>query len=418
MMFGAKGKSILQRRSWLWISLVCLLVTITACTVGTFETTVEPVGDEPLKWFGGYVNILQQSAEFYGGAEAARIAETVLAYQSANGGWPKNYDRIAERSADVLQQIYQAREARDDTTFDNGATHSEVQFLARMYQATGDERYNEAALNGIDFMLIAQFENGGWPQKYPGYTQSITFNDDAMIGVMTVLYDIARGDTLYAFVDGARREKAADAVEKGIAVILQTQIVVDGNLTAWCAQHDRHTLKPQTARSYEPPSISGLESVGIVRFLTRIEEPGPEVVAAIEGAVAWFESAKLTGIRVDRIEDASLEKGFDLVVVEDATAPPLWARFYDIDTNQAIFPDRDGSVYDSLNDLSYERRTGYNYLTDKPASLLYEEYPTWKQAQQPQANSTALYIVFAGCVVIGTVFVGFILWRRHRRQMP
>jgi PelA/Pel-15E family pectate lyase len=238
-----------------------------------------------------------------------RIAETVLAYQSVNGGWPKNYDRIAEIAEDVKQQIFLAREARDDTTFDNGSTHSELQFLARVYQATGDERYKEAILKGIDFMLIAQFENGGWPQTYPRYSQSVTFNDDAMTGVITVLHDVAKEDDLYAFVDKARREKAAVAVEKGIAAILQTQIVVDGKLTAWCAQHDRHTLKPQQARSYDPPSISESESVGVVQFLMSIEDSSPEAVAAIEGAVAWFESAKLAGIRVDRIEDDSFPDG-------------------------------------------------------------------------------------------------------------
>ena len=411
-------------KSRLLIGIVCLSVALAACTTGAAETTTAVgdealisdealITDEGLVWSNSSGNVLTQPAEFYGSAEAVRIAETVLAFQGANGGWPKNYDRIIQRSEDELQQIFQARDARDDTTFDNGSTHSEVQFLARMYQATREERYKEAALNGIDFMLIAQFENGGWPQGYPRYSQSITFNDNAMIGVMTVLHDIAAGEALYSFVDEARQEKAAAAIERGIDNILKTQIVVDGKLTAWCAQHDRHTLEPQGARSYEPPSISGSESVGIVRFLMSLEGPSPEVVTAIEGAVAWFESAKLTGIRVDKIEDASLDKGYDLVVVEDETAPPLWARFYHIDTNKAIFPDRDSSVYESLNNLSYERRTGYNYLSDRPASMLYEEYPAWKQAQQFDKASNVLLniiVVVAICAVVGAAIVGYTRW--------
>jgi hypothetical protein len=149
-----------------------------------------------------------------------------------------------------------------------------------------------------------------------------------------------------------------------------------------------------------------------------IEDPSPEVVAAIEGAVAWFEEAKLTGIRVDRIEDDSLPAGYDLVVVEDETAPPLWARFYDIETSKAIYPDRDGSVYESMNDLSYERRTGYRYITDKPTSMLYEEYPAWKEARQREAqNRTLPYIILAvvACIV-GTAVVGFVLWRRRQAK--
>jgi PelA/Pel-15E family pectate lyase len=399
------------------MGLVCLFVTITACTAGTVEKTAEPTSGQARHWYSNAGNVLKQPSGSYGSAEAVRIAETVLVFQSSNGGWPKGYDYTAEYSEDVKEAIIQAKEERDDTTFDNGATHSEVQFLALVYQATGDERYKEAILKGIDFMLEAQYENGGWPQTYPRYSNSVTFNDDAMTGVITVLYGVAEGDELYSFVDEARRDKAAVAVEKGIDCILQTQIVVDGKLTAWCAQHNLRTLEPQTARSYEPPTISGSESVGVVRFLMSIEDPSPEVVAAIEGAVAWFEEVKLTGIRVDRIEDDSFRDGFDVVAVEDETASPLWARFYDIDTSKAIFPDRDGSVYESLNELSYERRTGYVYLTDRPAVMLYEEYPAWKEARQREALNRVLpYIV--GAVTVGIVVVGITvgLIVRKRRQ--
>jgi PelA/Pel-15E family pectate lyase len=411
-----------QPQAWVLMGLACLLIA-TACTAETVEKTAEPFTDEvsitgeALEWFHGPGNILDQPAEFYGSAEAVRIAETVLAYQSINGGWPKNYDRIAVIPEETLQAIFQARDKRDDTTFDNGSTHSEVEFLARMYQATGDERYKEAALNGIDFMLEAQFENGGWPQTYPRYSNFVTYNDDVMISVMTVLHAVAEGDELYSFVDEARREKAAVAIEKGIDIILQTQIVVDGKLTAWCAQHNLDTLEPQTSRSYEIPSISGSESVGVVQFLMNLEDPSPEIVAAIEGTVAWFEEVKLTGIRVDRIEDDSFRYGYDLVVVEDETAPPLWARFYEIDTGKAIFPDRDGSVYKSMNDLSYERRTGYRYMTDRPATMLYEEYPAWKETRRRQSlNRMLSYIILA--VIVGIVVVGIIvglIWRKRRQ---
>ena len=409
-----------QPRTWALMSAICLLVAITACTAGTADTVPEATEppSSPLKWMGGPGTSLKQPSEFYGSAEPVRIAETVLLYQSDNGGWPKNYDRSAELSESDKRQLLLAK-SRQDTTFDNGSTHTEVQFLARVYKAIGDERYKEAVIKGIDFMLEAQHENGGWPQTYPvdlsGYSNYITFNDDAMISVIAVLRDIAEGDELYAFVDEARRDKAVTAVEKGIACILQTQIVVDGKLTAWCAQHDHRTLEPQQARAYEYPSISGSESVGIVQFLMSIEDPSPEVVAAIEGAVAWFEEAKLTGIRVDEIADDSLSEGYDLVMVEDETAPPLWARFYEIGTNKPIYADADGAIVESLADLSYERRVGYRWLTDRPASLLNEEYPAWKQARQPKAGNTPLYVIFAVavCIVVIGVAIGLIVRKRQ-----
>jgi PelA/Pel-15E family pectate lyase len=403
---------------WTLVGIVCLLVALPACTAGPVETA-EP-SPSALRWQGGPGTSLQQPSEFYGSAEAIRIAETVLLYQSENGGWPKNYDRIAELSESDERQLTLAK-GRQDTTFDNGSTHTEVQFLARVYQATGDERFKEAALNGLGFMLEAQHENGGWPQTYPldlsGYSNYITFNDDAMIGVMTVLRDIANGQERYSFVDQERREKAALAVQKGIACILQTQIVVEGRLTAWCAQHDHRTLKPQQARAYEYPSISGSESVGVVQFLMGIDDPSPEVVAAIEGAVAWFEEAVLTGIRVERIADDSLSEGYDLVVVEDRSALPLWARFYEIGTNKPIYADADGAIKGSLAELSYERRVGYRWLTDRPASLVEEDYPAWKQARRREAMARTLWYVVPAvlvCVLVGIIVLGS--RRRKERQ--
>jgi len=60
------------------------------------------------------------------------------------------------------------------------------------------------------------------------------------------------------------------------------------------------TLAPAWARNYEPPSLSGDESVGVVRFLMGIERPSPEVTAAIEGAITWFKAMPIHGLRVDR----------------------------------------------------------------------------------------------------------------------
>ena len=61
---------------------------------------------------------------------------------------------------------------------------------------------------------------------------------------------------------------------------------MNGRLAAWCAQHDEHTLAPAPARKFEPVSLSGGESVGVVRFLMSLDEPSPEVIAAVEQAKA------------------------------------------------------------------------------------------------------------------------------------
>ena len=122
--------------------------------------------------------------------------------------------------------------------------------------ATGQARFRDAFLEGFDYLLAAQYPNGGWPQSFPlraDYSRHITFNDNAMVNVLGVMDDASQGRAGMAFVDKARRARAAAAVAKGIDVILAAQIRVRGALTAWCAQVDEVTLEPRKARAYEHP---------------------------------------------------------------------------------------------------------------------------------------------------------------------
>ena len=332
---------------------------------------------------------LRQKPDWYGSGEAIRIGENVLRYQHENGGWPKNIDMAIPLSAEE-QAALPRRKKEADSTIDNGATVTQTEYLARVFNATRHDRFRQGFLRGLDYLLAAQYPNGGWPQYYPlrrGYHRHITFNDDAMVGVMKLLHDVARRKPGYAFVDEGRRARSEKAVERGVACILRCQIVVRGRRTVWCAQHDEKTLAPAPARAYEKASLSGYESANIVRFLMRIDRPGPEVIQAIQAAVAWFEAAKQTGIRVVNKPDAALPDGSDRQVVEDPTAPPLWARFYEIDTGRPIFCGRDGMVKYRLSEIERERRTGYAWYTDAPARLLSSEYPAWRKRWAPQEKA-------------------------------
>ncbi len=200
-----------------------------------------------------------------------------------------------------------------------------------------------------------------------------------MIGVMSLLRDVARKDRAYSFVDEARRARAGQAVARGIECILKTQVVVNGQRTVWCAQHDEVTLAPAPARAYEHVSLSGSESAGVVRFLMGVERPDARIVEAIESAIAWFKQSQLTGIKVVEKRDASPPNGFDRVVVEDAGAGPLWARFYEIGANRPIFSGRDGVIKYSLAEIEHERRTGYGWYTSAPVELLEKDYPAWRK---------------------------------------
>ena len=69
----------------------------------------------------------------------------------------------------------------------------------------------------------------------------------------------------------------------------------------------------------------------------------------------------------------------DLKVVADPQAPPLWARFYDLETNRPIFLGRDSVVHYEVSQIERERRRGYRYYGDRPAALLRDDYPAWKR---------------------------------------
>ncbi len=331
---------------------------------------------------------LSRRPEFYATDEAVRIADNVLLYQRDTGGWSKNVDMARILSEQDKAKLNKAK-SKKDSTFDNGATHKQIRYLAKVYYATRLKRFRQALLRGIDYLLEAQYANGGWPQIYPGlrgYSKFITFNDGAMIGAMSVLRDITEKKPEYAFVDKARRQKAEKAGQKGIECILKCQIVVDGKKTAWCAQHDEKTFIARKARSYELPSISGSESVGVVRFLMSIDNPAPEIIEAVQNAVAWFDRVKLTGIRQINKPDSSMERGYDKVIIKDASAPPIWARFYQIGTNRPIFCSRDGIPKATLAEISYERRTGYSWLGYYATSLLAKDYPAWQKKWAPEKN--------------------------------
>lgn len=332
---------------------------------------------------------LRQEAEWYQSQEASRIADQVLLFQLDTGGWPKNIDMAAPLSEKERKNLLEKKQRQQDSTIDNGATYTQMTYLARVYRGTRLERYKEAFLKGLDFLLNIQYENGGWPQSpyLQGYPLHITFNDNAMTGVLRLLRDIARNPSDYVFVDEIRRAKADAAVRKGIECVLQCQVIVEGRPTVWCAQHDEKTLRPAPARAYEKISLSGSESADVVRLLMEIDNPPPRIVHAVQSAVAWFEQVKITGLRQITEKNPALPRGYDKVIIADPGAPPLWARFYEIGTNRPIFCGRDDIIKYSLAEIDPERRTGYSWYTESPASLLARDYPRWSARWIPKADA-------------------------------
>ena len=289
---------------------------------------------------------LRRPDDWFKGEEGARIAANILSWQAPGGSWPKNLSTTRAPFTGDPNTL--------EGTFDNNATVGELRFLARAFTATRDKRDEQAFLKGFGLILQAQYPTGGWPQFYPpgkGYPRYITFNDGAMVRLMEFLRDVAAMDD-YAFVAPDLRRSARAAFDRGIRCILECQVRVDGKPTVWCAQHDEKDYQPRGARTFELVSLSGSESVGVLKLLMDLDDPSPEVVTAIRSGAAWFASVKIEGLR-QRWDHGNK------VMVADPNAPALWARFYEIGTNRPFFSGRDGVKKYDVAEIEAERRNGY-----------------------------------------------------------
>ncbi len=337
-----------------------------------------------LAWKDSPGDILNQFPGWYNTTEALDIADNVLHWQRDNGGWPANKDMV--QLSDIERKSARKNRKADDSNFDNGATYTQLQFLAMVHELNGQPKYRKAFLEGLDYVLEAQYDNGGWPLYYPnftdyneensdynpeGYTRYITFKNNVMVGVMTLLQDIANRHARYAFVDEDRRQKSAQALGKGIECTLKTQMKSEDKLAGWCAQYDDKTLEPRWGRHFEPPVLSSHETAGVVQFLMKIDESSPEIINAIQSAVKWMNEVKIRDAMV-------LESSGEEVTVPEDEKSYAWAHFYDMDRGEPVFAN-DGMTYDTYAALPHEIQDKYQWYSTLPYKVLTTEYARWQK---------------------------------------
>jgi PelA/Pel-15E family pectate lyase len=307
------------------------------------------------------------------------LAEKMLMYQLPIGGWSKqlsdksvvNYDAPIDKN--LLKKIKSTGD--DHATIDNNATSKEINILIKSYKTTKNPEYLKSAEKGIQYLLVMQYKNGGFPQYYPNsaiYRKQITYNDNAMINALTVLYNVAEGKNDFDVVDSKLKEKSKIAVQKGIECILKTQVLQKGIPSIWADQYNEITLQPDKARAFEPISLATGESVGIVKFLM-MQPVTSEIEKSLKSAVKWFKQNKIAGYSYN----VTKQDGKTVRILAEDKNSVIWARFYDINTNKPLFGDRDGSVKYNYNEVSEERRNGYSWFGDSPEKLINKEFPKW-----------------------------------------
>jgi len=337
---------------------------------------------------------LDKPAEWYASAEARRIANIVVSFQTPAGGWSKNLnladharapgEHYAGINASPVPGVADFDTSKDPKweyvgTLDNDATTTEIRFLAKV-AAGGDgadvKAWRASMVRGIEYILAAQYPNGGWPQIWPlqgGYHDAITFNDDAMTKALDVLWDVSNGAPEFAAVPTELRKRAKTAVERGIGIILSTQVVTNGARTAWGQQYDLLDLKPVGARNYEMPSLSSGESASLLLFLMKMPKPTAADVGAVHAGAAWLKRVAIYGKAFERGANGRM-------LVSAPGAGPIWSRFYQIGSDRPIFGDRDKSIHDDVNEISLERRNGYSWYNAGAKAAL-DEFAKWSAAR-------------------------------------
>ncbi|MFH1743647.1 MAG: pectate lyase, partial [bacterium] len=126
---------------------------------------------------------------------AKRVANVLILGQHPAGGW----DYFIDFDPEGVQAWYEGMQSKcwgweefyhnfGNCTFDDDVTVEAARFLLNLYMTTLDPVYRDPVLNSVDFIVNAQYPNGGWPQRYPppdefshekdaGYTAYYTFND-------------------------------------------------------------------------------------------------------------------------------------------------------------------------------------------------------------------------------------------------
>jgi len=243
-----------------------------------------------------------RDAEYY--AAAAEVADGLIAAQHPAGGWNYLHDFGGEESIrhwyDTIGEngwrLEEFHHYYGNATFDDAGTAEATQFLLRIYLEQREQRFEKPLRRALGFMIDSQYDNGGWPQRFPfvddmpalhghpDYTRLITFNDDVTgenIKTLLMAWQ-ALGD-----------ERALAAVRRAMGVFALTQQAAPQ--AGWGLQHHLGDLSPAGARSYEPEALVTHTTANNVSLLLDFCQwtGDKRFLARIPEALDWLESVRL-----------------------------------------------------------------------------------------------------------------------------
>ncbi|HUT93788.1 MAG TPA: pectate lyase [Thermoguttaceae bacterium] len=308
------------------------------------DTTVwvQPPGTPPVGM--AFLSAYRDTDDAYLLEAARRAAYCLVRGQLESGGWDYRIEFDPERRKRYAYRVEPAAEGRRNTsTLDDNTTQAALRLLMQLDKTLdfADEKIHEAAAYALDRLVAVQYPIGAWPQRfvapcdpeqfpvknasypeswsreYPkaNYSAFYTFNDNAIGDVIDVMF-------MAHEVYGDARYRAA--VDRAGQFILLAQMPEPQ--PAWAQQYDAD-VHPAWARKFEPPSITGGESQGVMRTLLQLyrQTGDKQYLEPLPRAIAYFRRSELPDGRL--------------------------ARFYELETNKPLYFTKQYELTDSDADM-------------------------------------------------------------------
>ncbi len=285
---------------------------------------------------------------------ARRVAHAYAAGQLCSGGWDYTIEFDPAKRKQFAYRVDGNCGAAGTTTLDDNVTQSAVRFLIRVDHELNfaDAGIHDAVSYALDRLIQAQYPVGAWSQRYrefpepakypvkrasypeswqrkwpgPTYQQHYTFNDNSVIDMIDTMLEAWR-----VYKDAKYRASA----ERGGQFILLAQMPEPQ--PAWAQQYDA-AMHPAWARIFEPPSVTGGESQGIMRMLMVLyaETGDRKYLEPIPRALAYLKKSILPGRTGSGSDRETAAGGTDLGSWPSGGRIRV-ARFYELRTNRPLY---------------------------------------------------------------------------------
>lgn len=338
-----------------------------------------------------YLNLYQATGDKGYLDYAKRVADALIFGQHPLGGWHYfiDFDKsgLKEWNENVASKFIRGYEEfryyYGNCTFDDNVTQGATAFLLHLYKATLDPTYFGPLKKALNFILISQYPNGGWPQRYPlrsdfahdgfdDYTSNYTLNDDAMNNTINVLIEAYEKLGNEEYLEAARRGGDFFIISQG-----------PEQLPAWSEQYDMN-IQPDWARTHEPPAFGTRQTAHTVEMLMKLFlfTGDRRYLRPIPATLKWMESSKIKALEngvyeMARYYDPKTTFPVDFEILKEKSREGYMTFRY-FANNQVPFPGRKQNVdFQRLkNDFElYSRiepgkeKEWYNKIFRKPSAF-------------------------------------------------